>query len=216
MFGGNDDLLADSLGNPVLSGTQPEYVTNHEFGFRFHKKKWNVSLNLFLMDFENEIVLNGKLGPNGLALTDNVDQSIRTGIEMNVSYKVSKYFSLVNHSSFNYSRIKEQTEAFSPILTPPIIINQEAVFAKGNISLALSARYQHGSYIDFANEESLNGYFLLNSRMSYAIRNFQFSLFLNNMTNTKYFNQGYVDFDGSRKYFVQAPANLFASIQYGF
>lgn len=216
MFGGNDDLQADSSGNPALSNSLAEYVTNHELGFRFQKRKLNVNLNLFLMDFENEIVLDGKLGPNGLALTNNVEQSIRTGIEINVSYKVGKYFSLVNHSSFNYSRIKEQTEEFSPILTPPIIINQEAMFAKSNFSVALSARYQHGSFIDFANEQTLKGYFLLNSRGSISYEKFRFSLFLNNMTNAEYFNQGYVDFDGSRKYFVQAPFNLYASIQFDF
>jgi iron complex outermembrane receptor protein len=135
---------------------------------------------------------------------------------MNITCKVSKYFSLINHSSFNYSRIKEQKEAFSPILTPPIIINQEAVFAKSNFSVALSARYQHGSYIDFANEETLKDYFLLNTRGSISINKLRFSLFLNNMTNSRYFNQGYLDFDGSRKYFVQAPVNLYASIQFDF
>lgn len=82
------------------------------------------------MDFQNEIVLDGKFGPNGLALTNNVEQSYRTGLELSISYKITKHFSLINNSSFNYSRITEQTETFSPILTPPIIINQEAVFRK--------------------------------------------------------------------------------------
>lgn len=216
MFGGNDDLLADSLGNAILSNTKPEYVLNHELGFRFQKSKLNFNVNLYYMDFKNEIVLDGKFGPNGLALTNNVEQSFRTGLELSVNYKVSKHFSLVNNSSFNYSRIKEQTETFSPILTPPIIINQEVIFSKSNFTVALSARYQHSSYIDFANEERVNSYFLLNSRASYSIKGFQFSVFLNNITNSKYFNHGYVDFDGSKKYFVQAPINFYASIQYSF
>lgn len=216
MFGGNDDLLADSLGNAVLFNTKPEFVLNHELGFRFQKSKLNFNVNLYYMDFKNEIVLDGKFGPNGLALTNNVEQSFRTGLELSINYKVSKHFSLVNNSSFNYSRIKEQTETFSPILTPPIIINQEAVFSKNNFTIALSARYQHHSFIDFANEEKVNSYFLLNSRASYSIKGFQFSVFLNNITNAKYFNHGYVDFDGSKKYFVQAPTNFYASIQHSF
>ncbi len=216
MFGGNDDLLADSLGNPILSNTKPEYVLNHELGFRLQKSKVNFGVNLYYMDFKNEIVLDGKFGPNGLALTNNVEQSFRTGLELSANYKVSKHFSLANNSSFNYSRIKEQTETFIPILTPPIIINQEAVYSRNNFTMALSARYQHSSFIDFANEEKVNGYFLLNSRASYCIKDFQFSVFLNNITNAKYFNHGYVDFDGSKKYFVQAPTNFYASIQYSF
>jgi len=216
MFGGNDDLLADSLGNPILFNTKPEYLLNHEFGFRYQKKKLNLNFNLYYMDFKNEIVLDGKFGPNGLALTNNVEQSIRSGAELTISYKVNKYISLINNSSFNYSRIKEQTEKFSPILTPPLIVNQEVVFNKNNFVFAISARYQHSSFIDFANEEIVNGYFLLNSRASYTTNKFQFSIFLNNITNAKYFNQGYVDFDGSRKYFVQALINFYASIQYSF
>lgn len=135
---------------------------------------------------------------------------------MSVNYKASKHFSLVNNSSFNYSRIKEQKETFSPILTPPVIINQEVIFSKNNFTIALSGRYQHQSFIDFANEEKVKGYFLLNSRASYEIKGFQFSVFLNNITNAQYFNQGYVDFDGSKKYFAQAPTNFYASIQYSF
>lgn len=62
----------------------------------------------------------------------------------------------------------------------------------------MSGRYQHQSFIDFANEEKVNSYFLLNSRVSYNLHGFQCSVFLNNITNAKYFNQGYVDFDGSK------------------
>jgi len=116
MFGGNDDLLADSFGNAILSNTKPEYVLNHELGFRFQKDKLNFNVNLYHMDFKNEIVLDGKFGPNGLTLTNNVEQSFRTGLELSVTYKATKHFSLVNNSSFNYSRIKEQTETFRPIL----------------------------------------------------------------------------------------------------
>jgi iron complex outermembrane receptor protein len=216
MFGGNDDLLADSLGNAILFNIKPESVLNHELGFRFQKEKLNFNVNLYYMDFQNEIVLDGKFGPNGLALTNNVEQSYRTGLELSISCMITKHFSLINNSSFNYSRITEQTETFSPILTPPLIINQEAVFSKNNFTIALSGRYQHPSFIDFANEEKVNSYFLLNSRVSYNLYGFQCSIFLNNITNAKYFNQGYVDFDGGKKYFVQAPTNFYASIQYSF
>jgi len=216
MFGGEDDLLADELGNPILSNTEPEYVLNHELGFRYQQKKLNFNLNLYYMDFNNEIVLDGKFGPNGLALTNNVEQSIRTGVELTIAYKINKHFEIINNSSFNYSRIKEQNEQFSPILTPPVIVYQEIVYSQNGLTVALSAKYQHKSYIDFANSAIVNGYFLLNGRASYDFKYFQLSLFVNNITNAKYFNHGYIDFDGSKKYFVQAPINLYISAQYSF
>src|SRR5690606_31273550 len=116
MFGGNDDLLADDMGNTLVFNTKPEYVLNHELVFRHQQKKLNFNMNLYYMDFKNEIVLDGKFGPNGLALTNNVEQSFRTGVEISTKYKMNEYFTFINNSSFNYSRIKEQTEEFSPIL----------------------------------------------------------------------------------------------------
>jgi iron complex outermembrane receptor protein len=216
IFGGNDDLLADSLGNAIVSIKTPEYVVNQELGFRHQSDKLNFNLNLYYMNFKNEIVLDGKFGPNGLALTNKVEQSLRTGVELSITYKISKRFTLTNNSSFNYSRIKEQQEVFTPILTPPLIINQEAVYSYKGFSVALSARYQDKSFMDFANTSTVKSYFLLNGRVCYNIKGFQISVFVNNITNSKYFNNGYVDFDGSKKYFVQAPTNFYASIKYSF
>lgn len=216
IFGGNDDLFADSLGNAIVSIKTPEYVVNQELGFRHQSSKLNFNMNLYYMDFKNEIVLDGKFGPNGLALTNKVEQSLRTGVELSVTYKISKHFSLINNSSFNYSRIKEQKQVFAPILTPPLIINQEVVYFYKGFLVAISGRYQDKSFIDFANTSTVNSYFLLNGRVSYEIRAFQFSVFVNNITNSKYVNNGYVDFDGSKKYFVQAPTNFYASIKYSF
>jgi iron complex outermembrane receptor protein len=216
IFLGNDNLATDSLGNIILGNTTPEYVLNQELGFRYHSSNLNFNFNLYYMDFENEIVLDGKFGPNGLALTNNVEQSMRTGVELTAEYTISNHLSLINNSSCNYSRIKEKSETFSPILTPPVIINQEVVYTYRHFSIAISGRYQHKSYIDFANSSTVSSYFLLNSRLVFASKGFQFSLFANNITNTKYFNHGYVDFDGSRKYFVQAPISFYTSLQYGF
>jgi iron complex outermembrane receptor protein len=214
MFGGNDNLLADSTGAAIISVKSPERVTDHELGFRFLSRRASFNWNLYYMDFQNEIVLDGKFGPNGLALTDRVDKSFRAGSEFSMTININKQFTLVNNSCFNYSRIKEQKEEFTPILTPPIIVNQEIVYSHKRFSVAMSARYQGKSFIDFANSSQIKDYLLFNSRVQYDLGKFQFGIFLNNISNVKYFNNGYVDFDGSKKYFVQAPANVSASIKY--
>jgi iron complex outermembrane receptor protein len=168
------------------------------------------------MNFKNEIVLDGKFGPNGLALTNRVEQSFRTGLEWSATYKLSESFSLINNSSINYSRIKEQKQVFNPILTPPLMINQEAVYFYKGFAIAVSVRYQDNSFIDYSNTTTLQSYTLINGRVSYEIKGFQFSVLANNITNSKYFNNGYIDFDGSRKYFVQVPTNFNVAIKYSF
>jgi iron complex outermembrane recepter protein len=166
------------------------------------------------MNFNNEIVLNGKFGPNGLALTNDVEKSYRTGLEMSIVYAFNKYLSMSNHSSFNKSRIKEKSVRFSPILSPALIINQELNYTKKAYSISLAGRYQSASYIDFANSKKIDGYFLLNARAAYQYKKWELAIFLNNITNTRYFNNGYVDVDGTAKYFVQAPVNYCTSIKY--
>ena len=175
-----------------------------------------MNLNLFYMNFKNEIVLDGKFGPNGLALTNKVDRSFRTGVELSLGYKLTDRITLVNNASYNYSCVKAEKETFTPILTPPVIINQEAVYAYKRFSMAVSARYQDRSFMDYANTASLNSYVLLNGRFGYDVKHVQLCFFVNNIGNTTYFNAGYVDFDGTKKYFVQAPTTLYASLKWSF
>jgi iron complex outermembrane receptor protein len=216
LFGGSDDLLADSLGNPLLSIVDPEYVTDQELGLRWSGDKWEGSVNLYYMSFRNEIVLNGQFGPNGLLLNENVERSYRSGLEVQATYRPRNWLTLVNASAYNYSRIEEQETDFHPILTPRLIVNQEFIVKQPVFETALSVRYQSGSYIDFANENTIDGYWLLNWRGSYTLNKWKFSLLINNLTNTRYFNHGYVDFDGTNKYFIQAPVNFYTMLSVTF
>ncbi|OYU97354.1 MAG: TonB-dependent receptor [Bacteroidetes bacterium B1(2017)] len=216
MFRGNDEIYLDSLGNSILSIQTPESVVDNELGIRYQTNRLTISFNAYFMDFKNEIVLDGKYGPNGLPLTNKVDRSYRAGLEFNLTYKVNSKVSLINNSSFNQSRIKELSTSFTPILTPKVIFNQEAVYVYKGLTLGLSARYQGESFIDFANNASIYGYLLLNSRITYDIKGIQLSFFVNNITNTNYYTNAYVELDGTKKYFVQAPINVFGSIKYSF
>lgn len=216
IFGGNDDLPADSSGKMLLLNRDPEWVVDHELGIRFHQRRLALQLNGYYMNFRNEIVLNGQLGPNGLLLTNTVDRSFRTGIELQATYRLSTAFSFSNNSAFNYSRIKETTTTFRPILTPAFLINQEVAYRCKNLLLAVNGRYQSASYINFANDASIKGYVLLNARIQYILHRYTVSLFVNNISNTKYYNNGTVAADGTRQYFVQAPRNVYVAFKYSF
>lgn len=215
LFGGNDDLLADSTGNAVLYINDPEFVLDQELGLKFKGKNININVNLYHMSFNNEIVLNGQFGPNGLALNNNVERSIRAGLEVDASLKIKKW-KFINASSYNYSEIKEQSTTFTPILTPKLIVNQDIIYIFKRLETGISMRYQSGSYIDFSNDNKLDDYFLVNLRASYTMKNWKLSVLINNVLNTTYYNNGYVDFDGTNKYFIQAPTNLYANLTYTF
>lgn len=216
LFGGNDNLVEDGFGNAAIYIKTPESVINQELGYRYTFREANFSTNFYYMSFENEIVLNGKFGPNGLPLTNNVEKSYRAGIEVSANYSIAHKLIMSTNASFNHSRIREKNIVFSPILTPAVIISQEISYPYRGFGIALIGRYQDGSYIDFENSSSINSYFIINARLSYNFKRFEFCTYLNNITNVNYFNNGYVDYDGSKKYFVQAPINYYLSLKYNF
>lgn len=216
IFGGNDDLPADSTGKPVIVNHDPESVLDHELGIRWQRERLNVQLNAYYMDFKNEIVLNGQLGPNGLLLTNKVNKSFRTGLELSASYQLYPSLRFTNNSSFNYSRIKEASTTFHPVLTPALIVNQDVAYLRARWLLGVTGRYQSASYIDFANSATIKGYVLMNARLQYSLTRYTISLFVNNLTNTRYYNNGSVAADGTRQYFVQAPRNIYMAFKYSF
>lgn len=216
IFGGNDEPAFDSSFQLITFITKPESVIDQELGFRSSGKNWQVGVNLFLMQFRNEIVLNGQFGPNALALNSAFARSLRSGIEIQGSYEPVKGLLFTNASSFNYSRIKDQGISFSPILTPMFIVNQSVAYTFKGFRIGIDARYQSSSFIDFSNSVSLNDYLLLNAQLSHRIRGWEFRFLVNNLLNTNYYNQGYVDFDGLPKYFVTAPLNFYGMILFSF
>lgn len=216
IFGGNDNPLVDSLGQVITFITRAEQVIDHELGLMYSGNKFKGTINVYLMSFRNEIVLNGKFGPNGLPLTNNVDLSIRSGMELTAVFDFSTHLRSVVNASYNYSNITENNIGFKPILTPAAIGTLEMVWHNSVVEIALVGRYQSNAFIDYANTQKIDDFFLLNSRVSYLLGNFRFSAFLNNVTSAKYYSSGYVDYDGSAKYFVQAPINYHASVQFSW
>jgi iron complex outermembrane recepter protein len=215
IFGGNDNLTADSTGKAIIYNRDAETVVDQELGLRFSHKQLAFSVNGYYMSFQHEIVLNGQVGPNGLLLTNEVKSSYRTGVELSASYRLGALL-FTNNSSFNHSRIKEQSTTFSPVLTPNWIVFQEVAYEHKNFLVAVSGRYQSSSYIDFANDADIKGYWLMNGRVAYNMKHYTLSFFVNNITSAKYFNNAYVDYDGTKKYSIQAPGNIYFAIKYSF
>ena len=102
----------------------------------------------------------------------------------------------------------------SLVIIPFFLQAQEISYSIDNVTLNLSTRYQSESYMNFENSESLDDYFLLNARIDYKNGKYTASLFLNNITDIHYFNNGEINSEGQRSYWVQPPRNFFVSIEY--
>ena len=219
----NGQIIIPKDGHTLINNANPEYVTDLEFGIRKKEKDKIININFYYLNFNNERVLNGEMGPNGLALTSNVEKSFRTGLEIFGEMKINEKIKLINNTSFNHSEIEEHDITFEPILTPNFILNQEIIYSVSNFNISMSARYQSASYMNFENTEKLDDYIVINGRIDYQKNDYIISCFINNISDNYYFNYGTLNNDpydsiedGSRTYFVQAPRNFFLSLKYMF
>lgn len=216
LFGGNDDLYADSLSLPIILDIVPETCLDHELGIRINGKKWSLNANLYAMQFQNEITLNGQFGPSGLPLHSNVAKTLRSGLEIDARWALPKGFDLTHASSFSYNRTQEGGESFEPILTPAVLINQGVNWTHNKLMLTANARYQSRAFLDFGNTAELPAFFTVDAGVMYALDHLKLSLRAQNLANAQYYGGGYIGLDGTPLYFIQAGANVMAGAEFNF
>ncbi len=216
LFNGEDNLPSGESNVPLCLEIKPESVSNHELGVKIKQPSWHLNGNLFYMSFKNEIVLNGQIGPTGLPLHSNVAQSYRSGAELDFGYQFDFGLSLINNSAYCYARITENNVKLQPVLTPELIINQEIRYQHKKWQTFILARYQSQSYIDFANQNILPDFFTINAGLHYDFGRFIAILKVINAFDETYYTNGHVDYEGTARYFIQAPRNYHLSIKWIF
>lgn len=218
LFGGLDNLDLD-----VFQELEPETVRNHEGGLKFNSGKLAFQVNGYFMDFTNEITLTGAVGENGLLATENIDNSYRAGVEVDVAYKFSGNWDMFFQFTQSENRILFQddngnAQQRSHVLTPETMVNLGVNYTHGKWGLGILARHQGDAYLDLQNIEKVDGFTIFNVRTSYEEGPFIFSLWVNNVTNRVYNTSGSVAIDEITqqvievRYFRQAPINAFLSI----
>lgn len=208
MFGGSDNLV-------TLNIITPEEVVDYEIGTRMCYGKLNAQANVFYMDFNNEITLLGALGSNGLPLMTNVTKSYRSGLELDLSYKIGRFITLVNNSSYMECKIINNESVTSPLYTPKFIINQAVEFFNKGLFVSLSAKYHSTSFIDFENTATTPSFLVLNYNAGFREGRYSVMVQINNITNQRYYTNGYL-IGGEKYFFVNAPINFNATFKYQF
>lgn len=209
MFGGNDDLPDNTL-----YITTPEWVVNTEVGYRVSTPTQRIGINVYSMDFTNEITLNGNFGPNGIALTRDVDKSYRRGVELEYDIELNNTW-LSSNATLSHNQITDQGQSFSPLLTPNVTSNVEVGTTMfGSITLSTALRYQGRSWIDFSNTESIPAHVVNDVSAWYSNNLFTITVRVNNVFNEDYFTNGYVDWNSTARYHVSAPRNVTTSIKF--
>jgi iron complex outermembrane receptor protein len=203
-------------------GNIPEHETVHdwELGYDLKLLNFRAGVNLYYMNYLNQLVLTGKINSVGEAIMTNVPHSYRTGIEITAGANVCRWLKWDITSTLSMNRIRDFTEytdvydaswnlvgqqhrflgktdlSFSPAI---ILQNNLTFIPVKNLAITLTSRYIGKQFVDNSsnNDKVLNPYLVNNITAGYTIRTkwikeIGFNLAVNNIFSNKYETNAWV------------------------
>ncbi len=201
--------------------SRPKYETLNDFelGYLLKFKKLEATLNLYRMNYINQLVLTGMINDVGGYTRTNVDGSYRQGIEFIIKANPLNYLTLNGNITLSqnkiavfenyvdeyfdlepyYSQKREVFENTDMALSPQIIASAGFnIRPIKNLSIDWTSKYVGAQYLDNTQNESrkIAPFTYTNIGIAYALKNMlfeeiNFGLQVNNLFNTLFSSNGY-------------------------
>ena len=206
----------DYIESSPVSRPKHETLYDTEIGYKIKGEKLNLGVNLYQMDYKNQLVLTGQINDVGAYTRTNIDQSYRKGLEIIASYKLNDKISWAGNVTLSENKIISYTAyidnwdnwgqetvdykntdlSFSPNIIWSSVLNYNIT---KNTSLDLISKYVGEQFIDNTSSRNrmLNDYLVNHLRISYEWKNkifkvAKFNLQINNLLNNKYLSNAWV------------------------
>ncbi|MCU0377591.1 MAG: TonB-dependent receptor [Bacteroidales bacterium] len=198
---------------------QPERLTDFEGGYSFRSGSMALSVNLYYMQYRDQLVPTGRISNTGYPVMTNVPESFRTGIELSGSFRPVPIVAVKANLTMSRSRIRDFRNyyynyntadwseeylytdlgtvdiAYSPRMTGSAEIEVNPL---KRLSLRLTGKYVGKQYFDNTMNKNriINPYFVNNFSAAYKIyfkgvEEMAFHLAVNNVFNSLYENNAY-------------------------
>nr|MBN2277611.1 TonB-dependent receptor [candidate division Zixibacteria bacterium] len=227
------------FGDPLID---PERVYNFELGGNVRGDSYRIGVNLFWMEFYNEIVPGNGIDDDGRPRITNADRSVHSGIEFDGALRPHRYLELSANAAYNYNRLKDfviendndwdgqvdEIVDYSGNPTagfPEYLANLTADFDCNPVRLTYHLRSVGKQYIENGNNDSLSiGDYMVSSLSgSFSIGRFSglgrltITGTVNNLFNAKYEQGGYSYlYDGvmAGEYYPAAERNFYFELKW--
>ena len=198
----------------------PERLYDYELGYNLKLKNFNAGINLYYMDYKDQLVLTGMINNVGEAIMTNVPKSYRAGVEIVAGANPFKWLEWNFTTTFSRNRVKAFTEyvdeydsnytflgqvskelgetnlSFSPSL---LLTNFFTFRPIENLFITITSKYVGDQFIDntSSSDRMLNAYFTNGISAGYTIhtrwiREIGFNVAVNNIFNRKYESNAWV------------------------
>ncbi len=228
MLGGADDLdtaQADAIGD--FRRVRPEEVTNLEFGTLWQGARGALDVNVFAMEFRNEIAAIGELTPIGAPLRQNVSASARRGVELDGDLRVTERLTLGGNVAWLHARIREFVDNsdgvpvtfrnVQPLLSPSWLSAQRAhVLVSRRVTVGLEGRYQGTAFLrnDDNRGTVLPAFYVLDATLRTQVGRIEVTARGVNLGDSQRYSSGYA-FGGVPYYYVLPPRSVFVTARVG-
>ncbi len=199
-----------------------ERLYDYELGYSFKHSVFALNLNLYYMDYSDQLVLTGKLSDVGYPLMTNVKNSYRTGLEIYAGIKPLSWLRWNVNSTFSQNRIKNFVEYVdvydnstdwnplaqkknelgdTPISFSPSFVgaSQLSINPIKSLTISLISKYVGEQYYDNtgSSKRKLDGYFVNNVVVDYSLKPkgfkaVNFQLVFNNVLSNLYLANAWV------------------------
>ena len=195
-----------------------ERLYDSEIGYRYHSPRASFAVNLYHMQYKDQLILTGKVSEIGEALTTNIKDSYRQGIELQGGVKISEQLrwdgnlTLTRNKISNFSEFVDVYDANWNWLesreiklgstdiaySPNLNFNSIVKFNYKSFESLLQSNYVGKQYIDntSSDDRAINPYFVNNLILKYhfpvkKLQGLSLQLAINNLFDVEYESNGY-------------------------
>ena len=199
----------------VANRPKSEQLLDIETGYKHKGRRWFANATGYAMLYKNQLVLTGQINDVGGYTRTNVDQSYRTGIELEAAVQLTDSLSLFGNLNLSANKIVKFVEyvdnydtyvqdtvthtntdlSFSPNSIVTLGVRYAPV--KG-LSIILTGKYVGQQYLDntSSSDRVMDAYFISDLKINYTIpqtffRDLTVGVAVNNLFNELYANNGY-------------------------
>ncbi|MFW6020111.1 MAG: TonB-dependent receptor [Bacteroidales bacterium] len=194
-----------------------EQLIDYELGYEFQSTKFAGMLNLYYMDYSDQLIMTGEINNTGNPIMKNFPESYRAGLEISGKLKPTSYLDwninttfsrnkILDYTAFvdNYDTWPEQNKEYLGTtdisFSPEIIANSNLSWAiNDNFELNLISQYVGRQYIDntSSKERSIDPYLVNDVQLMYKVKTkiipeIEFNFMVNNILDKEYETNAWV------------------------